>query len=146
MFDVKCKAEVKNLNVRTEIHGDDNVPAYDVTLMLLGVPVDCITRACPDIGKRFYSGDQVAIGEVNPLTVQHKMENLTVKIGERTLNGCDIKKGAKIMLLPEKVANVEVKVQVEHRGDIVLDIMAVLRDEVIVSINERQLEIVGMEQ
>ena len=146
MFDVKCGAEVRNLNIRTENHGDEIVPAVDIKMMLLGVPVDRITSACPNIAKRFYDGDLVAIGEVNPLTVQHKLENLIVKIGEKTLKGCDIKKGAKIHLLPAMLANVEVTVQVEHSGDLAVQVMNHLKGEIGVSVNERQLALAEMNQ
>jgi len=146
MFDVKCKAEIKNLNIRTENHGDEIVPAVDITMMLIGVPVDRISSACPDIAKRFYEGDQVAVGEVNPLTVGHKLENLHVTIGGKKVAGCDIKRGAKIMLLPAHLANVEVKVQVQHSDNLAGHVMDLLKDETDVTINERQLSMVEMNQ
>lgn len=146
MFDVKCQAEVKNLNVRTEVHGDEYVPAVDIKMMLLAVPVDRITSACPDIGKRFYQGDVVAVGEVNPLTVGHKLENLTVTIGDKVLKGCDIKKGMKINLLPEQKANVEIQVQTEHRDNLAVHVMELLRSEVAVKVSERQLDLVNVQE
>lgn len=146
MFDVKTTCEVKGLNVRVECHGEEYVPAVDIKLMLLGVPVDRITSACPNMAKRFYDGDLVAIGEVNPLTVGHKLENLSITLGETTIKGATIKRGMKIKLLPAKVADVEVTVQTEHHGSLAVDVMSMLREEVDVTINERQLNLVGMEQ
>ncbi len=146
MFDVTTKAEVRHINVRSEAHGDEIVPAIDVQLMLLGVPCDRITSAVPDMAKRFYKGEQVAVGEINPFVVHHKLENLAVKIGKVTLTGVDIKKNMKVHLLPGKVANVLVSVQAEHEPASTADLIAMLRDEVDVSINERQLKIAEMEQ
>lgn len=117
MLDVKCNAEIKHLNCRKEVHGEENVFANDVKLMLLGVPVDRLGSLCPDMGKHFYDGDVVAVGEVNPLTVGHKIENLKVKIEKESLNGVDLKKGAKIHLQPNKLANVECSIQVADISD-----------------------------
>ena len=146
MFDVNCKAEIRAITIRTETVGDMRVPAVDIKLMLMGVQVDRIDSACPEMGKRFYDEDQVAIGEVNPLTVGHKLENMMVNISGEKLLGCDIKKGAKITLLPEKIANVEVTIQARHRGELVLKMMGLLKDVAVVTINERQLELAQMNQ
>ena len=143
MFDVKCQAEIKGLNVRIECHGEQYIPAMDITMMLLEVPVNRITSACPDMEKRFYRGDIVAIGEVNPLTVQHNLENLTVNIAGKKVTGCDIKKGMKIQLLPEHKANVEVKIQTRHSDELTCHVIKLLRSEVMVAINERQLDLVN---
>lgn len=149
MFDFKGRAEVRSkINVRTEVHGDETVPEIDVQVMALDVPVDRLSTACPDIGKRFYEGEQVAIGEVNPLIVGHKIENLTVKIGagddQFTMKGVNIKKGAKIKLKPGKVADVLMMVQTEHHDDLVVNIMPFLREEVPFEVSERQLKLADM--
>lgn len=146
MFEVKANAEIKNLNCRVETHGDDLVPAIDVKLLLLGVPVDKISTLCPEIKKRFYNGPQVAVGEVNPLTVGHKVENLKVAIGDVVLNGADVKKGARIHLLPNHLANVEATVQGEHHGDTAVALLKMLRTEALTTISERQLQVAGLEQ
>lgn len=150
MFDFKATAEVKNLNVRSEIHGDETVPAIDVKLMCMNVPVDKITSACVGIGDRFYDGNRVAVGEVNPLTVSHKLENLTVTLGDSdnavTMKGVTIKKSMKINLQPDKVADVLLTIQTQHHDQLAIDIMGMLREEVPVQIGERQLKLAEMEQ
>jgi hypothetical protein len=148
MFDVKCKAEIRHLNVRRQAHGDDFVSADDIKLMLIGVPVDRINSACPEIDKRFYNADQVAVGEVNPLTVQHSLENLAVQIGDVKLKGVNIKKKAKIHLLPGKVANVQCSIQVTEISDAQFTALRhlYLAGEANVKINERQLKLMEMNQ
>lgn len=146
MFDVNCKAEIRALTIRTETVGEARVPAVDIKLMLMGVHVGAIDSACPQMAERFYDGDQVAVGEVNPFTVQHKLENLMVNLSGEKLLGCDIKKGAKITLLPEQLANVEVTVQARHRGNLVLHVMELLKDVAVVTITERQLALAEMNQ
>ena len=146
-MDVKCRAEIKKITCRAEIHGDQFKPAVDVTLMLMLVPVSGITSLCPDLTTLAYNGaGQVTIGEVNPLTVQHKLENLRVNLGHLVIRGADIKKGAKIHLQPNQLANVEVKVQCQETGTLASDLLSMLRDEVHAEISERQLSVVGMEQ
>ena len=141
MFDVNCQAEIKHLNVRMETHGDDYVPALDVKMMLLDVPVDRINSAIPGLADWAYEGDVVRVGEVNPFTVQHKLENLTVTIGERELKGCDLKKGMKVNIKPEKKADVEVTVQTHHK-DIIPHILDYLKQEIGVKVHQRQLDLV----
>ena len=149
MFDVKCQAEIRHLNYRKEIHGDEFVAATDVKVMLIGVPVDRITSACPDISKRFYEGEIVAVGEVSPLIVGHKLENLAVTLGQIEIKGVDIKKGMKVHLLPQKIANVECSLQfsgLNDRDDAILKRQYVEGGEYICEVNERQLKVAGMDQ
>ncbi len=122
------------------------VGAVDVKLMLISVPVDRITSAVPDMAARFYSGEVVAIGEVNPLTVHHKLENLGVTIDDLRFVDCDIKKGMQITLLPSHVANIECSVQISNVGDSIAALFARQRQEVSVKIVERQLKLAGMDQ
>lgn len=142
-MEINTKAEIKNLNCRVEAHGDEYVPAVDVKMLLLSVPVNQLGAFCPDIGNRFYDGDLVAVGEINPFPVHHKIENVKAVIGGVELNGADIKKGTKIRLLPERFANVELTVQGQHYDNVAVEVLGMLRAEVDVSINERQLKIVG---
>lgn len=145
MFDFKSRAEVRHLNVRTEAHGDEYVPAIDVKLMVLDVPITKLSTACPNL-ERFYEGDQVAVGEVNPLTVGHKIENVTVHLGDPalTMKGVTIKKGARLNLKPGRIADMLVAIQVEHHGDLAIKIMKLLREEVPVEFQERQLKLADM--
>lgn len=113
MFEVKTKAEIKNLNVRRQTHGDEFVPADDIKLMLMSVPVEKITSACPEIKQRFYDdSNQVAVGEILPLVVKHELKNIDVTIGAVKLKGVSIKKKMKINLLPDHRANVECQISV----------------------------------
>lgn len=146
MFQAKSKTGINGLSIRTEVRGNEVVPAIDIKMVMESVPVESISSACPNIAARFYDGDQVAVGEVNPLVVGHKLENLTVTVGKRKLAGCDIKKGMKIQLLPERVARLEFTVQAERHGDIILFLMEVLKSELMVSIEENQVRIEDMEQ
>lgn len=154
MFDMKAMAEIRHLNVRKQTHGDQFVPADDIKLMLMAVPVDNLTSACPEMGERFYEGDQVAVGEVSPLTVWHALENMYVYIGEEAkdegvgLEGVAIKKGMKVHLLPNKLANVELSIQATDVND---DDYARLRHlfmdgKAMVRMQERQLDLVELEQ
>ena len=144
MFNIKTKGEIKKLNVRKEFHGDDLVPAIDIKMVLIGVPVDKLTSAVPDMAKRFYEGDVVAVGEISPLIVGHKIENLEVKIDSVTLKGADVKKKMKLFLLPGKIANVELSVQVSDFNHKQLTKLTDLyiESEVKVEIFERQLSMV----
>ncbi len=139
MLDVNTQGEVRHINVRAEIHGDEIEPAFDVKLMLIDVPVSKITTLCAKLD-RLYENDVVALGEVNPLTVQHKVENVQATIGDYSSTGCDIKKGAKIQLLPGQIANVEVTLQF-HSGNVEA-VVPNLRETVKVTISERQLSMV----
>ena len=138
MFDFKCKAELRNINVRAEIHGDETVPAIDVKLLAIGVPVDKISSAIPDIAKHFYEKDKVVVGEVNPLTVQHKLENLTVKIHKTEVKGVDVKKKMLVTLEPGKVCDVEMSVQIQHATKTAAALMPLLTEQVDFEISERQ--------
>lgn len=140
MFDVNCQAEIKKLNVRTVTNNNEISPAIDITMVLKQVPVKRITSA-GDFSV-LYNGDVVLLGEVNPHTVQHKLENLAVTIGAKKLSGCDIKKGMKITLLPEKQANIELKVEVEYPEHTVY-FMGLLASETNVKIEQRQLSLVN---
>ncbi len=138
MLNIKTRGEVRHINVRAEMHGDEIEPAFDVRLMLLSVPVDKISTLCPKLGDVFYvGGDQVQLGEVNPLTVHHKVENVQATIGDYSSTGCDVAKGAKINLLPGKVCNLDLKLQFQSGN--VNAIIEYLRDEVDVTISERQM-------
>jgi len=142
MLDLKATAEVRGINVRAEMHNEDIQPAFDVKLMLIAVDVKALSAFCPNMDKHFYDAEGlVTVGEVSPLTVTHKIENITASIGSFSHIGCDIKKGAKITLLPEWRANVEVQVQCQS-GD-VNTVLKHLRDEVKVTLTERQLDMVS---
>ena len=144
MFDVKTKGEIKKLNVRKEFHGDDLVRAIDIKMMLIGVPVEKLTTAVPDMAKRFYEGDVVAVGEVSPLIVGHRIENLAVKINDVEFKGANIKKKMKLHLLPGKIVNIELSVQVSDFTNKQLTRITDLyiESEVKVEIFERQLSMV----
>lgn len=147
MYDIKTQAEVRNINVRAENHGDEHIPAIDLKLMLLDVPIDRVSSAIPDFGKRFYDGDQPILQEIVPFQVHHKIQNVEVKVGSVVLKGADIKKGAKYWHKPGKVCNVLITVQSSDYSDAALPALSkMLKEEVKVSIIERQISIPEMEQ
>jgi hypothetical protein len=147
VFDVKTNAEVRNINVRAENHGDDHVPAIDVKLMLLDVPIAKISSAIPDFEQRFYDGDQPILQEIVPFQIQHKIENVEAKIGRVVLKGADIKKGSKFWHKPSKVANVLITVQCSDFSEAAVPaLMKMLKEEAKVEIIECQLKIPEMEQ
>ena len=144
MFDINTKAELRNINLRAETHGDEYARAIDVQLMLLQVPVDRITSALSL--ERFYEGDQPVLQEVYPLCVKHKINNLAVTIGKVKLNGADAK-GIEVTPQPGKVCNVKITVQSSGFGKGVLDQLSEhLREECDVTIVERQMQAPGMDQ
>lgn len=142
MFDVECRAEIKKLVPKMRIIRDEYLPEVAVTMLALDVPVEKITSAVPDLAKWAYKGDVVTIGEVNPLTVQHALQNLSVTIGDVTMTGCDLRKNMKIHLKPEKVADLLLTVDARHHEQTTMHVLRFLGQEVGVNFKERQLELV----
>lgn len=147
MFDVKTTAELRNINLRVESHGDSMVRAMDIKLMLLDVPVSKLTSAIPDFEKRFYDGEQPILQEISPFQIQHKIENVETTIDKVKLTGADIKKGARCWHKPGFVCNLEVTVQASDFSDSALTALSKrIKDEIQCSIAERQTKLPGMEQ
>ncbi len=137
VFKLKCKAEVAHLNVRGETHGDETVPAMDVKLVLISVPVKSVTSAIANI-ESLYNGKDIIAPEANPLTVNHKLENMAVEIGDVKLKGADIKKGMKIELLHGGRANVTLSVQIQHAEAVAVELLKLLGETVDAKLDERQ--------
>ncbi len=138
MFDVTTKGELNHLNVRGETHGDETVPAMDIKLTLVNVPVKNITSALENIEKLYTEKDEILIGEANPLTIGHKIENVEAIVGDVKLKGADVKKGISIELLPGKMANVRLSIQIGHAESVAERLMNMLGETVDVKIVERQ--------
>lgn len=150
MFDIRATAELSNINIRAEIHGEVHVRAIDIKLVAVGVPAERLTSAIPDLRSRFYNGDQPILQEVFPLRVRHKLENIRCEVFNKDANilldGCDV---AKIEITPEPagICKVKMTVQASEYADEVLDYLSRwLRDEVQVTLSERQLKLAEMEQ
>jgi hypothetical protein len=147
MFDVKTAAELRNINLRVESHGENMVRAMDIKLMLLDVPVSKLTSAIPDFEKRFYDGEQPILQEISPFQIQHKIENVEATIDNTKLTGADIKKGARCWHKPGFVCNLEIIVQASDFNDAALTALSKhIKEEVKCSITERQTKLPGMEQ
>ena len=73
--------------------------------------------------------------------MHHKLDNLTVTIGDREMKGCDVKKGMKVNLKPAKIADVLVTVQTQNK-DALMHVLSYLKQEVGVKVAERQLDLV----
>jgi hypothetical protein len=144
MFDIKTSAEIKNVNIRMEVHGDEYVRAIDVKVRAADVPFDKIGDAVPS-HDWLYDGDMPIMQEIYPLKVRHKIENMAANLeyaGDGfKLTGVDC---AKIVVHPKpaRLADVEFTIQGSKYPDGVLDLLSTwLREEVALTITERQAKL-----
>ena len=149
MFDIKGTAELKNINLRVEMNGDDFARAMDLLLVVDGVPADKLTSAIPNLRENFYEGDQPQLQEIYPLIVRHKIENIaaTLKVDKDSvkLKAADV---SKIEITPQPGGICQVRLTVQssmYPLDCLATLSLWLRHEIALTINERQLRAVGME-
>ncbi len=149
MFVIKGQAEVKNINVRAEAHGDELMRAIDVKLVMVDVDAQRIDSAVPGMVATFWKGKQPVLQEVYPLKIRHKIENAicTLKVGRKRIKLQDavVKK---ISVTPQFGGRCQVTLTVACLiGDGVLDpLHNWLKGMVAIEIVERQMELPAMDQ
>lgn len=158
MFVVKGQAEVKNINVRAEVHGDELMRAIDVKLVMADIEAKKMDSAVPGLVATFWKGQQPLLQEVYPLKIRHKIENVlcTLKVGRKTVKlGFKDKQGRlheavvkKISVTPQFGGRCQVTLTVSCLiGNGVLDpLHRWLKAVVNVNIVERQMELPAMNQ
>jgi hypothetical protein len=149
MFEIKGEAELKNINVRAEIHGEELVRAIDVKLVMTDVDAKLLNAAVPGLVKTFWDGEQPAFQELYPLKIRHKIENATaeIKVGKAQVQLLDVTM-QKIEVTPLFGKRCQIAFTVRSQiGDGILDSLhAWLKGKVNIEIEERQMEIPGMAQ
>ena len=150
MFVIQGEAEIKNINVRAEVHGDELVRALDIRLAITDIDAKRLDSAIPGLRELFWKGEQPHLQELYPLKVRHKIENVSVSIksGRRTvkLESADV---LKVQVTPKFGGRCEMllSVKVSRIGDGLLDpLHAWLKGLLTVDIAERQLTLPEMEQ
>jgi len=148
MFVIKSAAEIKNVNLRMEAHGDSMVPTVDVMLIAPDVEAKRLDSAIADIGK-YWEGDTVCLQETYPVTVQHTIENVeaVLSVGKKkvTLKGADVRK---IKITPRHGGRCQIKLSIrcpEVSSEIVL-LHQWLKGEVQLEVVERQISLPNMDQ
>lgn len=78
----KRKANITNLNTRTETHGDINVPAFDVsvTVPVKEKEIEDLIRAPEGFLDALYEGDNLVLPDLFPASIYRKPDNLRVTI------------------------------------------------------------------
>jgi hypothetical protein len=150
MFVIKGAAEIKNINVRAEVHGDSLVRAIDVKLAITDVDAKQLGSAIPGLMELFWEGEQPRAQEIYPLKVRHTIENVTatISVGRKTvkLAGADVRK---VHITPKfgHLCEMLLSIRCAEIGDGLLDpLHKWLKGTVEVEIVERQLRLAGMEQ
>ncbi len=149
MFVIKSAAEIKNVNLRMEAHGDSLVRAVDVKVIIPDVEAARLDSAIPEIGQ-FWHGEDPVFQEVYPLKVRHTIENVeaTLTVGRKvvTLTGADVRK---VSITPRHSGRCEIELSIRAAEitDGVLDpLHKWLKGEVELEIVERQLSLSDMAQ
>jgi len=143
MFDITAAAELKEIKLRMEVHGDQDVRAVHLKLYCLGVPAERLTSAVPDLRKKFYDKDQPILQEVYPLHVRHSIDNVEANLVVETTGISLVGDVSKIQITPqpEGVCSVSMTLQVRLDADGVLDTLSHwLKSEVALKVFERQID------
>ncbi len=148
MFVIKGTAEIKNVNLRIEAHGDSMVRTVDVKMVAPDVEAKRLDSAIADIDK-YWEGEKLCLQETYPVTVQHTIENVTatLSVGKKkvTLKGGDVRK---IKITPRHNGRCQVMLSVrcpEVSSEILL-LHEWLKGEVQLEVVERQISLPNMEQ
>ncbi len=149
MFVVKGQAEIKNINVRAQVHGDEMVRAIDVKLVMVDIDAKKMDSAVPGLVATFWKGQQPMLQEVYPLKIRHKIENVI----------CKLKVGRKRVKLQEAVVKkISVTPRFGGRCEITLTVSCVIGDRILdplhkwlkgmvgIEIVEHQMELPAMDQ
>lgn len=149
MFVVKGQAEIKNVNMRAQVHGDELMRAIDVKLVMVDIDAKKMDSAVPGLVATFWRGQQPLLQEVYPLKVRHKIENVI----------CKLKVGRKRVKLQEAVVKkISVTPRFGGRCEITLTVSCIIGDGVLdplhkwlkgmvgIEIVEHQMELPAMEQ
>lgn len=150
MFVIKGKAELKNINIRVQAHGDELVRAMDLKLAMEDADPARLDSAVSDLTDRFWNKDEPLVQEIYPLRVGHKLENCAVELSDGKvkvkLNGADVKK---IEITPHhgrRVGMVYTVQAIEIQDGILDTLHKWLRGVITVDVVERQMELPDMEQ
>jgi hypothetical protein len=149
-FKVVGQAELKSINLRAEIHGEELVRAVDLKLAITECSAKELASLMPGFLKAFWNGDNPALQEVYPIKIRHSLENTdcTISVGKAKvfLPQADLKK---INITPKfgGVCDVVMSVQASHIPDGILDpLHKWLRGEVHVEAIEKQSDVTMMAQ
>lgn len=149
VFELKGQAEIKNINLRVEQHGDEMVRAMDLKLVIASTDATKLVAASDHMDTFFEKGEP-KLQEFYPLAIPHKIENLggTLKAGRKTIKilQCDAAK-VKIKPLYGSKAEVRLTLKISPMGDIdVVQLHSWLRAVVKIDLEERQLDLPAMDQ
>lgn len=148
MFVISGAAEIKNVNLRMEAHGDDSVRAVDVKLIVADVEAKRLDSAIADI-EEYWRGDRLLFQETYPVRVQHTIENVTatLTVGNKkiTLTGADVRK---VSITPRHSGRCQVELSIRciEIGKEIIELHKWLKGTVELEIVERQLSLPDMEQ
>jgi len=148
MFVIKSAAEIKNVNLRMEAHGDDLVRAVDVKLIVADVEAKRLDSAIADI-EEYWHGDALILQETYPVKVQHTIENVaaTMTVGKKTITmtGADIRK---VSITPRHGGRCQVELSIRciEIGNEIVELHKWLKGTVELEVVERQLTLPELEQ
>ncbi len=149
MFELNGEAEIKNINLRVEQHGDELVRAMDLKLIIASTDATKLVAASDHMDTFFEKGEP-KLQEFYPLTIPHKIENLsgTLKAGRKTIKilQCDAAK-VKIKPLFGSLAEVRLTLKISPMGDLdIVQLHSWLRAVVKINLEERQADLPAMQQ
>jgi len=149
MFVIKSAAEIKNVNLRMEAHGDSLVRAVDIKMIVADVEAARLDSAIPEVGQ-FWHGEDPVLQEVYPLKVRHTIENVeaVLTVGKKAikLKGADVRK---VSITPRHSGRCEIELSIRcsEIGDGILDpLHKWLKGEVQLEVVERQISLPNMDQ
>ena len=150
MFVIKGAAEIKNVNLRAEVHGDSLVRAIDVKLAITDVDAKRLDSAIPGLMEMFWEHEQPRVQEIYPLKVRHTIENVTatIGVGRKTVKlvGADVRK---VHITPKfgHLCEMLLSIRCAEIGDGTIDpLHKWLKGTVDIEIVERQLTLPDMDQ
>ena len=149
MLKIKGAAELKNINVRAEIHGEELVRAIDLKLVMVDADASKLETVVPGLMAKFWNGKQPTLQELYPLKVRHKIENAdaVVRVGRKRVVLREVIV-QKIAITPLFSGRCQIAFSMRCKiGDGVLDpLHKGLRGTVHITIEERQMELPAMDQ
>lgn len=151
-LEIETTGKITNVNLRKQIHGDEYVKAFDVSIscsvpkavLASLVPTAKSDRSLADI--LFSKDDLPKLQELYPLKLAHKIEGVKVKIKQMEFASCDL---ATIELTPSAGGMIDLSFKVQGTGpgrNTVADsLWTLINEETKIKIVQLQGELPGIE-
>ena len=151
-LEIVTRGKITNVNLRKQIHGDEYVKAFDVSISC-SVPKDILktlvptAKTDPAVADILFGKDDLPkLQEFYPLKLAHKIEGVKVKIKQMEFTDCDL---ATIELTPSAGGMVDLQFKVQGTGpgrNTVADsLWTLINEETNIKIVQLQGELPGIE-